>query len=164
MRKLAWGMVLGCGLGVLVAIGVAVWFNRGQPAIMQPAELDLAEARWRQHGSADYDLDLDASLGLAGKMHVEVRQGEVIAVTLNDQPTRRHLWDYWSVPGLFEVMRLDRDRNLAAAQEPAGTPAEPVLQQAVFDPRNGLPLEYRRSDQTSGQTGGWRITRFRSLR
>lgn len=164
LRMFAWGMAASCVLGVAVAIGVIAWLNRGQPPIMKPQELDAAEAHWRQHGSADYDLDLDASLGLAGRMHVEVRKGEVVLVTLNGQPTRRHLWDYWSVPGLFEVMRLDRDRNLAAAREPAAAEAGTILQQAIFDSENGLPIVYRRSDENTGQSGGWRITRFQPLR
>jgi hypothetical protein len=74
------------------------------------------------------------------------------------------LWDYWSVPGLFEVMRLDRDRNLAAAREPAAAEAGTILQQAIFDSENGLPIVYRRSDENTGQSGGWRITRFQPLR
>jgi hypothetical protein len=164
LRKLAWGMVLGCAAGVALAIGVAVWLNRGQPPMMKPAELDAAEERWRKHGPADYDLDLDASLGLAGRMHVEVRKAEVVAMVLDNQSTRRHLWEYWSVPGLLEVIRLDRDRNTAAAHDPAGAQPEPVLQQAVFDSEYGFPVEYRRTAQSTGQTGGWRITRFQPVR
>ncbi len=157
-------MVLSCVLGVAVAIGVIAWFNHGQPPIMKPEELDAAEARWRQHPATNYDLDLDASLGLAGKMHVEVRNGEVVLVALNGQPTRRHLWEYWSVPGLFEVIRLDRDRNLAAAHDPAVAESGTILQQAIFDPENGIPIVYRRSDANTGQSGGWKVTHFQRLR
>jgi hypothetical protein len=95
-------------------------------------------------------------------MHVEVRAGKVTMVTLDGQPTRHHLWDYWTVPGLLGVMQLDRERNVAAANDPAGSRAEPVFQQARFDPLNGVPLEYRRTENATGQIGGWRIRRFQS--
>ena len=164
LRKLALGMVLGAVVGIVLAIGIAVWLNSGQPPVLVPALLDAAESRWKSQAIADYDLDLDASLGMQGRMHVEVRAGKVINVTLDGQPTRHHLWDYWTVPGLLGVMRLDRERNVAAANDPAGPRPEPVFQQARFDPLDGVPLEYRRTETATGQFGGWRVARFQSLR
>ena len=168
LKKLAVGMLLGCAIGVVLGIVIIANLHRDSLPVLSPAELVAAEAKWKEKGAKDYDLDLDASLGLTGKMHVEVRHGATVSVTLNNQPTREHIWDYWSVAGLFEVMKMDADRNQAAARETgdkdSAVSTGQIFQQARFDAQNGLPLEYRRTDPETGRSGGWRITRFQAIR
>jgi hypothetical protein len=162
LRSVVAGMVLGTAVGLVGTLIVLVLINRGQPPIMTAADFEAAVARWKEHGPESYDLDFDVGLDLVGKLRVEVRRGEVAAMTLEGQPTRQHIWDSWSVPGLFEIIRLDLARNQSAAKNPEGPKSPPVLQQAEFDPELGFPRRYRRTELSTGQWGQWQISRFQS--
>jgi hypothetical protein len=161
LRFVAGSIVLGTVLGLLATIAVLVVTSRGQPPAMRTDAFEAAQERWKRHGLASYEMDIDESLGLTAKIHVEVRNDQVTAMTINGQPTAPRLWDSWSVPGLFGIIRLDLDRNGAVAGGEEQPPA--VFQQAEFDPVDGHPRVYRRTELSGGQTVEWRITNFRPL-
>ncbi len=92
-------------------------------------------------------------------------------MTLNGHPTRQHLWDDWSVPGLLAIIRRDvevcmPDLNKKAQQKAAADsqngPTEfvaPILPRALFDPHDGHPLQYHRITPT-GADANWRVLQF----
>jgi hypothetical protein len=162
LRFVAGAIVLGTTLGLIATIVVLVVTSRGQPPRMISTDFEAARERWKQHGPANYQMDIRQSLGLTGEIHVEVRQGQVTAMTVNGEPAEPRLWDNWSVPGLFEIIRIDLDRNDAVATGP--TQPVPVFQQAEFDADNGLPRVYRRTELAGGQTVEWQIVVFGPLK
>src|SRR6266566_7146944 len=118
LRNIVLGAVVGSLVGLVGVIGVMVLINRGQLPLMKAAEFEAARARWNERGPANYDLDLEGNFDLKGRLHVEVRKRLVSAMTLDGQPEPRRLWDYYSVPGLFGIIRDDLKRNEASATNP----------------------------------------------
>jgi hypothetical protein len=163
LRSVMLGVVIGSAIGLVGTIGLVVFMNRGQLPIMRPADLDAAEGRWTQRGPASYIMDLEGSFDIKGNMHVEVRNGEVTAMSLDGRPSAPRLRNLWSVRGLFDFIWTDAKRNAEAANHAGGPLPEPVLQQAQFDPEFGLPRGYQRTELSTGQSGGWRIVKFERL-
>ena len=162
LRFVAGAIVLGTALGLIATVVVLVVSTRGQPPRMTSDAFEAAREHWKRHGPASFEMDIEQSLGLTGKIHVEVRHEQVTAMTINGEPAAPRLWDSWSVPGLFGIIRLDLDRNSAAAA--AGQSQPVVFQQAEFDADNGLPRVYRRTELEGGQSVEWRITAFQPLK
>lgn len=160
LQNIVLGVVVGSLVGLIGIIGVMVLINRGQLPLMKAAEFEAAEARWSQRGPASYDMDLEGNFDLKGRLHVEVRKGTVSAMTLDGQPEPPRLWDYYSVPGLFGIIRDDLKRNEASATNPENA----VIQQAEFDAELGFPRRYQRSGASAGQGGDWRVVAFRSVK
>src|SRR4051794_25609342 len=95
-------MVVGGLLGVVVA-GVVYLASRPRTTQLTEATLKAAMQKWDRHGPKDYNLDLEVTGNRGGKIHVEVRAGEVTRMTRDGfQPTQKRTWDYWSVPGQFD--------------------------------------------------------------
>ena len=160
LQNIVRGVVVGSLVGLIGIIGVMVFINRGQLPLMKAGEFEAAEARWNQRGPASYDMDLEGNFDLKGRLHVEVRKGTVSAMTLDGQPEPPRLWEYYSVPGLFGIIRDDLKRNEASA----ATPENAVIQQAEFDAELGFPRRYQRSGASAGQGGDWRVVNFRAVK
>jgi len=159
LRFAAGLILLGITFGLVAVLGMLVVGSRGQPPGLTPQSFQAAQQRWNERGPANYEMDIEQSLGINGKIHVTVRAGQVTAMTINGSPAQQRLWDNWSVPGLFEIIGVDLSRNNDAAAQ-----AQPavVFQQADFDPTDGIPRVYRRTDLSTNQTAEWRITSFRT--
>src|SRR5262245_6124811 len=113
LRNYALGMVIGAATAI-VGLIVIVVASRGKELPPITAEiLDAASNRWAEKGPADYDLDMELTGVNPGVAHIEVRGGNVTAMTHNGHPTRPHTWDDWSVPGLFSVIRRDLEVCMA---------------------------------------------------
>jgi Family of unknown function (DUF6174) len=151
---------VGCGFGVLAGILLMVWLRRGALPAISLTDLEAAEKRWNEAGPASYDMDLKFTGVNPSEIHVEVRNREVTAMTMNGRPTKRHLWDEYSVPGLFGVIRRDIEvcmaaENVAAASRDQN--AEPIVPRAIFDEHYGYPTQYHRVTST-GSDAKWRVT------
>jgi hypothetical protein len=167
-------IALRVGLGALIAIvGVLTLLALSRRESLPPITMDdvnAAAARWADHGPADYDMNLEQSGVNPGLIHIEVRHSQVTAMTLNGHPTRSHLWDDWSVPGIFAIIRRDvevcmpdlnakaQQQAAADTQNPEGS-APPILPRGLFDPRDGHPLQYHRITPT-GADANWRVLDF----
>jgi hypothetical protein len=128
---------------------------------MTEATLDAAEKRWAQVKPASYVLDLEIGGAEPGPVHVEVRDGEVIAMQRNGiTPDQRRVWDVWTVPGQFET--LEREMQLAAdpVQQMDASPGTRLSLQCEFEPRYGYPMQYHRLVYGGGPEVYWRTVRF----
>ncbi len=157
LRFVAGSIILGTALGLAITVILLIVGSRGQPPRMTAEAFQAAKRRWSEFGPRSYDIDIQQSLGINGEIHIEVRSQRVTKMTVNNTPAPPRSWDNWSVPGLFEIIGMDLDRNKSATNSPEIV----VFQQAEFDPKSGLPRVYRRTDLASNQSVEWRITAFR---
>jgi hypothetical protein len=146
----------------LTVILLIAWLRRGTPLpTLDEAALDRAETLWDEEGPASYDLDLMIRGERPGPVHIEVRSGEVTAMTRDGvAPRQRRTWEYWTVPSQFDMMR----RDLVGALDPAEgfnvPPDARVIMRARFDPQYGYPAHYQRSIPGTHNEVEWEITRF----
>jgi hypothetical protein len=160
-------LVLGMALGLVVAlVAMLVFFmvaRRGPPQLTREAYQSAVE-RWEKNGPADYDLDIELSGNRPGKIHVEVRGGEVVHMIRDGvEPSQKRTWDYWSVPGMLETI----DQELEMARDPAAAFNSPRVTQMVmwaeFDPRLGYPRSYDRVVLGGDFEVHWKVTRFTAI-
>lgn len=145
------GLTAGVFVAAILSLGLMFVFLRGSVPALTRAEYEAALERWERNELADYDLEVAVSGTLEGTVHVEVRDGAVTAMTRDGRSPSRRTWDYWSVPGLFEVMETDLKR----AEKSGG-----LTLRAQFDPEFGYPSEYHRGESGSTSESRWTITRF----
>jgi hypothetical protein len=160
VRPLLLGMSLGLLAALITVVGVALMMRRARPQLTE-AVYQAAVERWEKHAPASYNLDLELSGNRPGKIHVEVRDGEVIHMTRDGiEPTQRRTWDYWSVPGQLETIGQELDM----ARDPANSfKSKKVTGMAIwaeFDPKYGYPLAYDRVVLGGDFEVHWRISRF----
>jgi Family of unknown function (DUF6174) len=141
-----------------VLIGVKLLVNP-MPALTE-ARLVEAEELWQRAGPATYDMDLEIRGAQPGQVHIEVRNGEVTAMTRDGHTPPQRTWDTWTVPGQFETL----DRELVIAEDPehemqaqAGTQ---FRVRAEFDPQYGYPRRYHRYVSGGGPEVFWQVTEF----
>ena len=80
LRALIYGMFLGLAICTVAMVGY-VFFTRESRTPLTRADYDAAVERWEKHGPADYDLDIELAGNRPGKVHVEVRAGDVVYMT-----------------------------------------------------------------------------------
>jgi hypothetical protein len=123
-------------------------------------ELEEAQKLWDSAGPAGYEMDLEILQGRPGTVHIEVRNGEITAMTRDGRTPAQHTWRYWSVPGLFETV----ERELEMAEDPVhevGAAAGTRWQlRCEFDRAYGFPRRFHRSVSGGGQEVYWRVTSF----
>lgn len=154
------GVLLGLGLVVVVGL-VAMLVSRDTTPRLTAAAYAAAVARWDANGPASYNLDLDLSGRRPGKIHVEVRDGEVVHMTRDGvEPKQERTWYYWTVQGQFDTI----GQELEMAQQPAESFESPqatnVVMWAEFDPQYGYPRKYDRVVLGTNFEIHWQVTKF----
>lgn len=162
-RPILLGMLLGLAI-VLVALAAWMAANRSSTPRLTEAAFDAATQRWDKRGPASYDLDIELTGNRPGKIHVEVRDGQVTRMTRDGvQPAQERTWFYWSVPGMFDTIA----EELEMARDPAAAFKSPAATQMViwaeFDPQFGYPKKYDRSVLGTNYEIHWQVTRFEPL-
>jgi hypothetical protein len=150
-------------VGLIVGLIVVLQLFAVQriPELTEPL-LEAAQQRWKENGPASYDLDLEISGAQPGDVHVEVRDGEVTAMTRDGRaPEQRRTWYVWSVPGQFET--IERELEMAADPEHEMQAAEGtrLRLRAEFDPQYGYPRQFHRMVFGGGPEVYWRVTNFK---
>src|SRR5262245_59345966 len=92
-RSKSTAVVMAAFLGLVAGIvAVAITMSRSGDSIprMTEADFNAAVTRWEKNGPANYDLDVLVGGRRAGKVHVEVRDGEVTNMTRDGvEPSQR---------------------------------------------------------------------------
>ena len=162
MRRLRLGpLLMGAVLGLVITIVALAIYNRRTLPRLTQTDYDAAVARWQKNGPADYDLDIELSGNRPGKIHLEVRDREVVHMTRDGvEPKQKRTWDYWSIPGQFDTI----GQELEMAKDPAGSfhapGASQVVMWAEFDPKFGYPKEYHRVVLGADFEAHWITRRF----
>jgi hypothetical protein len=152
-------IVLGiiCGL---VVFGLTS-FRRPPPA-MSAADFDAAVARWKENGPADYEIVVEVSGRQSGTMHVVVQDGKPVSVTRSDVSIPTRTWEYWTVEGLFQIIRDDLEGLDQPERAFGNSDVSQLVQQAEFDAALGYPRRYRRAVLSTGDAIEWEIVQFKS--
>jgi Family of unknown function (DUF6174) len=157
------GVAIGLAAAILAVLVYAVATRDAPPRLTEEAYL-AAVKRWDAHGPASYDLDLELAGNRPGKIHVEVRDGQVVHMTRDGvEPGQERTWYYWSVPGQFDTIA----QELEMARDPVASFKSPRATQMViwaeFDPRYGYPLKYDRTVLGTDYEIHWKVTRFEPI-
>lgn len=160
LRRIA----ISIGCIVLGAVGGLVVFAltsvRRPPPAMSAADFEAAVARWEANRPANYEIGIEVQGRQSGRMHVVVKDHEPVSVRRGDAPVAEHTWEYWTVEGLFEIIRTDLE-GLDQPERAFGTPdVSQLVQQAEFDAELGYPRRYRRAVLTTGDAIEWEIVSF----
>ena len=120
------------------AIGVQFWYNPTVP--LTPALLADAEAKWKQHGPHDYDLDYTIKkIESTERFQVKVRNGKAISLIMNGNlALEARLYPSYTMPGLYGVI----DEFMQQDTQP-GSPR--TFTNVFFDPVDGHLIHYVRS-------------------
>jgi hypothetical protein len=149
-------------LGALALVFVlSALARRDSMPDLTEAAIDEAQARWRNAAIDSYNLDLTLSGRTTGDFHLEVRSGEVVAMTRNGiAPKQRRTWSTWVVPNQFDYLRqeLNGTENPAVAWN--APPGAMAVLRAEFDPQYGYPRRYHREVLGASLEQRWEVTRF----
>jgi hypothetical protein len=163
LSTIALALTLGAGLGLSVTIGLIVWLMPQDDTVPLTAEnLEKAQRLWQAHGPDSYDLDLAIGGLRAGTVHIEVRHGQVTAMTRDGRsPSQRRTWDAWAVPGQFDTLEIEWAGLAHPERGFAAPPGAQVIERVRFDPELGFPQRYVR--QVLGTELGveWTTTSFK---
>lgn len=155
------GVAVGAVVAVAAIVVLVAVFRREATAELGLDALNGAQERWRQNGPADYSLDVQVTGRQPGQYHVEVRAGEPFEVRRNGVVANRRTWQYWTVPGLFEVIEHDIDCSEDPTRGFGARPGSKAVLRARFDPVRGYPKRFERLILGEPQLDMiWEITRF----
>jgi hypothetical protein len=160
LRRIA--VSIGCiALGIIGGLVVfALTTVRRPPPAMSAADFEAAVARWRAQRPESYTMTLDVSGNLQGTMHIVVKKSTPTMVERNGAAIAGHSWSYWTVDGLFAIIRTDLE-NLDQPERAFGVKdVSQLVQQAEFDPELGYPRRYRRAVRSTGDAIEWDIVEF----
>lgn len=128
---------------------------------LTPERLAEAQAKWAQAGPANYTMDIELGGARPGIVHIEVENGEPIAMTRDgNTPKQQRTWGVWSVPGMFETI----ERELELAEDPIHEMDAPQGTQlwlrCQFNPQYGYPQIFHRAVRGGGPEVYWNVTKF----
>jgi hypothetical protein len=158
MSKFKLGVLVGIGVGVVVAGIVVIVLLRDPISPLTRADYETAVARWREKDPRDYDMHIVFTGGQVGDYDIEVRGGEVTKLLRDGQPlaNRGSTWKNWSVPGMFEILETDLGR-----MENSASQAAEFKISVEFDGEWGYPARYRQIQLGgTGRTSEWHVTQF----
>ena len=149
-------ILVGALLGLVLSVYLIQRFY-GDPTPPLTAEaLKQAETKWRDAKIGDYDVEIEVQSRQRETYAVEVRNGEPQQAWRNGQPLKQiRTFDTWSVPGMFDTIHSDFDRD-----DRQGQPAPELVLRAEFDERTGVPLKYKRIQWGADIEISWRVTKF----
>jgi hypothetical protein len=160
LRRIA--ISIGCiVLGIVGGLVVfALTSMRRPPPTMSAAGFESAIERWKQNRPPDYRMTVEVGGRQVGTMHVVVKNHTPVKVLRGDTLVPEHTWRYWTVGGLFEIIRTDLE-GLDQPERAFGTAdVSQLVQQAEFDADLGYPRRYRRAVLSTGDSIEWTNTEF----
>ncbi len=150
-------MAIGAVAGLVVFALTSV---RRPPPPLTKMDFDAATERWRERAPSNYSMTVELTGRQSGTMAVTVNGSQPIAVVRNGVPTPERTWEYWTVDGLFEIIREDF-QGLDQPERAFGVKdTSQLVQQAEFDAEFGYPRRYRRAVLTTGDAIEWEIMQF----
>jgi hypothetical protein len=112
--------------------------------------------KWRTEQPANYDMTVKVSGRQPGVYQVVVDNQVVSDARLDGrQLTNQRTLGTWSVPGMFQTIRLDVETRGQSTRSP-------LILRAEFDERYGFPAKYERVEMRTGahQALSWEVVEF----
>ncbi len=169
--RLAAYAVLGAVLGTALSGVVWVLATRNPLPALTSQRLEQARELWQRHGPESYRMTIllgspqqQAAGEEVPRIVVQVEKGKPISVT--QQPggmLPRRVWDYWTVPGLFDVLQRDLENRQHPQRAFGVSSPEMVVLRCRFDPQYGFPRQYQRVVRSRGLQSRWTVTHFEPL-
>ena len=169
--RLAAYAVLGAVLGTALSGVVWVLATRNPLPALTPQRLEQARRLWQRRGPENYRMTIllgspqqQAAGEEVPRIVVQVEKGKPISVT--QQPggvLPRRVWDYWTVPGLFDVLQRDLENRQHPQRAFGVSSPEMVVLRCRFDPQYGFPRQYQRVVRSRGLQSQWTVTHFEPL-
>jgi hypothetical protein len=162
-RSLAGGLLVGLAISLVITVVVTLLRERGTAPRLSEADYEAALERWDENGPQDYDLDVELLGNRSGKIHVEVRGGEVVHMTRDGvEPSQKRTWDVWSVPGQLDTIGQEIEMARDPAKSYSLRRGTEVVMWAEFDPFYGYPRRFDRVVMGADLEVHWQ-TRFTPL-
>jgi len=117
-----------------------------------PEAVAAALARWKREGPRAYDMVVVVEGAQPAEHRVSVRNGVVVGMTTDGVPVPQHVWPYWSVDGMLEIVAEEARR--ACEQH-----ANAVLR-VEFDATHGFPKRFLRHTAGDRTSIEWRVEEF----
>lgn len=154
--------MLGFAVTVPIALLAIVFVTRWHRLPdLKVSALDEAERRWQQAALDDYRLHIEIGGRRAGQVEIVVRGGAVVHMTRDGvTPKRVETWQAWTVPGMFETLRLECESASQPQKSFGVSQPTQVILRGEFDPANGLPRKYQRIVLGADNEMSWTVTRF----
>lgn len=157
-------ILVGMGLGIVLAFFVARRFLGDPLPPLSSEGLREAMARWQAAGIDDYLVQVEVQSRQQEHYSVQVKQGTPEQAWRNGQPLK-HLrtFDTWTIPGMFATMSDDLARSERRGTTKDGADGSRLTLRCQFDERTGAPLRYRRIEWGNDLEISWQITKFEEL-
>jgi hypothetical protein len=147
-------------IGLLCAAAMTALFLHFRREVGDPLTrelLDTARARWAANAPADYAFDVVVSGTQRGLYHVEVRGGQVTAMTSDGAPVDGRARELWTMDGLFGFLATELG-NLERVEAAYGVrDKDDVVLRAAFDPRYGYPVRFLRHVLGTSRSVEWEV-------
>ncbi len=161
--------VLGAVLGSVLSGVVWVLATRNPLPELTPSQLEQARRRWQQHGPASYQMTISLEPPPGGNTpesgrRIRVRVTGHQAVSVTQHPggeLPRRSWDYWTVPGLFDVLQRELENRQHPQRAFGVSDPRMVVLRCRFDPQYGYPRQYQRVVRGRGLQSRWEVVEFR---
>jgi hypothetical protein len=139
-------MLAALGAVMLLAaflIALKMLFGSTTPDLTRDS-FEIALQKWQATGPASYDLEVVIGGAQPGKVHLDVRDGEVTAATRDGRPLPERGWDVWTIPGQFEELEREFEFAENPQKEMQAPPGARVWLRCEFDPKYGYPRRFHR--------------------
>jgi len=149
------------GLACAVVAGAVLVLSRsesGEP--LTEGALAAARARWEQHALRDYTVEIERRGAQQDRCRIEVRDGAVVAMTVDGEPVAERIREQWSVEGIFEFLaeelaNRERPETAFGVSDP-----ESVVLRAAFDAEYGYPRTFLRHVLGQRRSVEWEVVSF----
>jgi hypothetical protein len=127
--------------------------------LLTEAQLEAAQKLWKEHGPQNYFMDIELRGAQPGAIHIEVKNGVVMATTRDNRVPPKWTWETWSVAGMFDTLEQDLQIAEDPSQQIQAAPGTTWKLRCEFDPKFGYPRRYHRF-VAGGPEVYWRVTKF----
>jgi len=148
------------------ALLIAIGTRRSPIPSLDAQRFHEAQRFWESHGPPSYEIEIRVEGRQAAVYRTEVRQGEVLQATRNEQPLRQQrTMGTWSVPGMFGTILSDVENQERHRTGSAGPETPRVAVRCAFDAVYGFPTRYHRTEMTGAENVEvtWEVLRFSPL-
>jgi hypothetical protein len=148
-------------LAIALVLAVVYFAFAQQIPELTPERLADAQAKWTQAGPASYTMDIEIGGARPGPVHIEVENGEPIAMTRDGKtPAQERVWSVWTVPGMFETIERELELAENPVEEMNAAEGTKLWLRCQFNAQFGYPEIFHRAVRGGGPEVYWKVKKF----